>query len=75
MTDEFKVPDGYREVSEGEFFAAMKADPRDIMPSNRWPLFTLWEDRVRNVWGWSVPGWKNSYTAGKLNPKKYAIKE
>lgn len=47
------------EVSKEEFFKALYADPRDIMPSHKDPDFTTWETRERVVWGWSCPGWKN----------------
>lgn len=56
------IPVGMREVSETEFFALLKADPRDIMPSVANPHFTTWETPQRQVWGWTTPGWKNPGT-------------
>lgn len=52
-------PTNMRLVTSEEFFAALKADTRDIMPSNQNPLYTTWETKGREVWGWSYPGWKN----------------
>lgn len=55
-----QIPDGFRAVTKEEFFAALYADPRDIMPSNiHSPYYTTWETKVREVWGWTAPGWKN----------------
>ncbi len=52
-------PSGMKLVSQDEFFKALCADPRDIMPSHQEPLFTTWETKSRQVWGWSYPGWRN----------------
>lgn len=53
-------PEGMTEVTHDEFFAALKADPRDIMPQHDNPTFTNWEVvHGRKLWGWSYPGWKN----------------
>lgn len=57
---ETKLPPGMRRVTQDEFFAALRADKRDIMPSHQHPLFTTWETTSRQVWGWSYPGWKNA---------------
>jgi hypothetical protein len=47
-------------VSAEEFFALLKADPRDIMPRHAYPDYTTWEDqRTRQVVGRSLPGWRN----------------
>lgn len=57
---EVTVPDGFCVVTKEEFFAALYADPRDIMPCiQHSPFYTTWEFRNREVWGWSAPGWKN----------------
>lgn len=56
---ETEIPAGFRRVTQGEFFAALSNDPRDIMPSNMNPNFTTWETKSREVWGWTYPGWKN----------------
>jgi len=53
------IPQGMIEVSKDEFFAALYADKRDIMPSVSQPNVTTWETKTRQVWGWSLPGWKN----------------
>lgn len=59
MTNEPQMPAGMIEVDQNTFFNALKADPRDIMPSNRDPHFSTWETKMREVWGWSTPGWAN----------------
>ncbi|MGN8188690.1 hypothetical protein ACTJLD_22140 [Burkholderia sp. 22088] len=57
---EVTAPEGFRVVTKEEFFAALYADPRDIMPCiQHSPFYTTWEFRNRGVWGWSAPGWKN----------------
>lgn len=48
-----------REVSKAEFFQQLRADSRDIMPSHREPDKTFWEDRFRNLFGVTEPGWKS----------------
>jgi hypothetical protein len=54
------IPAGFRQVTESEFWAALYADPRDIMPSiAHSPYFTQWETKAREVWGWTAPGWRN----------------
>lgn len=63
-------PDGMRLVSRDEFFRLLYADGRDIMPSNQAPLYTTWETKSREVWGWSYPGWRNTG-----EPKRFAVKE
>jgi hypothetical protein len=54
-----EIPTGFRQVTKDEFFAALRADPRDIMPSQANPEYTTWETNHRYVWGWTYPGWKN----------------
>ena len=51
-----------RAVSKQEFFAALYADKRDIMPSNRLDNETRWEAKDGTLWGVSKPGWKNPGT-------------
>ena len=63
------IPAGMLEVSQEQFFAALRADRRDIMPSHREPLITSWEvTATRERWGWSYPGWKNTG-----EPKRWAL--
>lgn len=52
------IPSGMAEVSEAEFFARLKADPRDIMPTTENPEITFWKDKSGIVAGVSLPGWK-----------------
>lgn len=48
------------EVTKEEFFAFLKSDNRDIMPTTELPYKTLWRDqRTREIVGESTPGWKN----------------
>ncbi len=56
------IPDGMVEVSKNEFFEALKADPRDIMPHALNPCFSTWETKDRQLWGITAPGWKNLRT-------------
>ncbi len=53
------IPRGMTVVTQKQFFALLKKDPRDIMPSHRDPNFTTWETDMRSVWGWTLPGWKD----------------
>lgn len=48
-----------REVTKEEFFAALYADKRDVMPTVEHPERTEWRDRNRNLFGRSFPGWRN----------------
>lgn len=57
-----QIPNGMVAVSKEEFFAALYADPRDIMPTHNAPDHTQWETKSRQLWGWSTPGWKNPGT-------------
>lgn len=59
MSDELHEPPDMRVVTEKEFFAALKADPRNIHPSVQRPYCTTWETPTGFVWGKSTPGWKN----------------
>jgi hypothetical protein len=68
--EKHSVPSNMVAVSAEEFFARLKADQRDIMPSlEASPCYTNWETRNREVWGWSYPGWKNPG-----EPKIYAVR-
>lgn len=70
-TEATAIPAGMREVTEEEFFALLKADPRDIMPNHDFPEFTRWlVQSNRAVWGWSTPGWRNRSNA----PRQWAVK-
>lgn len=58
-----------RVVTKEEFFAALKADPRDIMPSvEDSPDYSEWKTRQGTTWGRSYPGWKNPQA-----PKQYML--
>jgi len=47
-------------MTPGDFFAALKADPRDIMPDHSLRELTVWRVvRTREEWGRSTPGWAN----------------
>jgi hypothetical protein len=47
-------------LSAEEFFAALKADPRDIMPCHEQRDVTVWKvQRTGAEWGRSTPGWAN----------------
>lgn len=56
-------------VTQDEFYAALKADKRDIMPciaehADR----SVWKDKAGVVFGVSFPGWMNPG-----DPKSYAL--
>jgi hypothetical protein len=44
-------------VTQEEFFSYV--GPRDIVPSNANPEYTVWETRHRVEVGRSYPGWRN----------------
>lgn len=48
-----------KEVTKEQFFASLAKDTRDIMPSHKEPEFTTWETKSGQVWGKTLPGWKN----------------
>lgn len=54
-----EAPAGMVRVTQMEFFAAIAADSRDIMPTTMNPNFSSWETRNRAVVGRSYPGWRN----------------
>lgn len=65
------LPSNVREVSHDEFFAELKAQPHDVMPTTEMPEITIWrrQDSVnREIWGYSTPGWRNP-----ADPKTYGI--
>lgn len=54
------TPEGMKQVSKEEFFDALYADKRDIMPSiAESDKYSVWMTTSRYVWGYSYPGWKN----------------
>lgn len=66
------IPDGFREVTKAEFFAALTADKRDIMPTTEARTFTPWRvQSTREMWGWCSKGYASPYGA----PSIYAIKK
>jgi hypothetical protein len=53
------TPQGMKEVSREQFFEALYADKRDIMPSvSESPDYSVWMTPQRSVWGYTYPGWK-----------------
>lgn len=54
-----ETPAGMIEVTEKQFFAALFADQRDVMPSHNQPDHTDWLDKNARVFGRTFPGWKN----------------
>lgn len=64
-----QIPAGMVAVTKDEFIAALKADPRDIMPTTENREFTVWRvQSTRAVFGWSAPGWANPGA-----PKAWAV--
>lgn len=59
-----------RQVTKDEFYAFLKSDPRDIMPTTELPNKTLWRDRNRVLVGESFPGWRNP-----CEPVSYWLKD
>jgi hypothetical protein len=67
-----EVPAGFRLVTKDEFFDALKADRRDIMPSNLQPYITSWKVvSNQQVWGLTRPGWKSPFGT----PAQYMLKQ
>lgn len=65
------IPAGFREVSQIEFFAALAADRRDIMPTTEARTFTPWRVvATREMWGWSSTGYASPYGT----PKVFALR-
>jgi hypothetical protein len=51
--------DGFKKVNKEEFFQALYADKRDIMPSiSESEHYSVWMTPQRYVWGYTYPGWK-----------------
>lgn len=69
---ETAVPPGMVVVTQDEFFAFIKADPRDIMPRSE-PHFSVWQDvRTQSVVGRSTPGYKGTVVG---EPHVYMLTE
>jgi len=67
----FPVPPSFVQVTHEQFYAALYADQRDIMPTvENSPSYSDWVVRGGGLWGRSFPGWKNPGDA-----KAYFIKE
>ncbi len=65
------IPDGFREVTKDEFFAALAADKRDIMPTTEARTWTPWRvQATREMWGWTSTGYASPYGT----PRIYAVK-
>jgi hypothetical protein len=58
-TTSIPTPAGMALVTQGQFFAFLKQDPRDIMPRNIQPHETSWQTPQQTEVGRSYPGWKN----------------
>ena len=52
-------PNGMILVSKEQFYSALEADKRDIIPSVKEPYITTWETKNRELFGWESTGWKN----------------
>lgn len=64
------VPAGMVVVSKDEFYAALNADKRDIMPTTEAREHTPWRVvATRAVWGWNSTGYASKFGA----PEVYAI--
>ena len=59
-----------RSVTKEEFFKALSADPRDIMPHINSPEYSDWETKGRVLFGRTYPGWKNPG-----DPEQYLLAE
>lgn len=68
-----QVPAGFTEVTKERFFALLNLSAAvDPMPCLDAPGHTTWETQKggRQVWGWSVPGWRDN----RSSPKRYAVR-
>lgn len=65
------VPAGMVVVTKDEFFAALFADKRDIMPTTEAREHTPWrlQSGSRAMWGWCSTGYASGYGA----PQVFAI--
>jgi hypothetical protein len=52
-------PEGMVEVTQDEFFVALRRDRRDVMPRLEDPFSSTWRDTQGVLVGRTVPGWKN----------------
>jgi hypothetical protein len=68
-----EVPHGMTEVTRDEFFAMLRGDPRDIMPTTESPHQTAWLTKTREMWGWSLPGWRNPQVAPRYAVQSAAL--
>lgn len=66
---------GLVEVTEGEFFAALKADPRNIHPRPERTM-SVWEVvAFRTVFAITTPGYADHRGSdGKKNPERYFMR-
>lgn len=64
------VPAGMTVVTKAEFYLALGADKRDIMPTTEAREHTPWRIvATRAMWGWSSTGYASKFGA----PEVYAI--
>lgn len=59
-------PHGMIVVTKEQFFKALEADKRDIMPSTADPYATRWETTYRQLWGWDSTGWKSTHDTEQI---------
>lgn len=53
MSAQATMPNGFRAVTQEEFFRLLSATPEDIMPTTESPNQTWWRNtRTREAWGW-----------------------
>jgi hypothetical protein len=65
-----QVPAGMTVVSQDEFYAALKADKRDIMPTTEAREYTPWRVvATRAMWGWNSRGYGSKHGT----PDVYAL--
>ena len=62
-----------REVTREQFFDVI--GPLDVHPSTQNPDRTNWETRNRQIIGYTIPGWRNTYVNGIETPKQYFLKD
>ena len=67
MADLF--PPEMKAVTKEQFYAALAAERKDVMPTTEYSTYTVWREReTRQAWGMSYPGWKNPG-----DPAAYAV--
>ena len=65
-----KMPEGMAVVTKSEFYKALYADKRDIMPTTEAREYTPWRIvSTRAMWGWVSTGYASKYGA----PEVYAL--